>query len=46
MRGRTKEVIDKIEDNSLDFPHIDGDHALRGITIDVIKFLPKIKMVA
>ena len=43
LRGRTKEVVDEIEDNSLDFAYIDGDHTLRGITIDLIKLLPKIK---
>ena len=43
LRGRTKEVIDAIPDNSLDFAYIDGDHTLRGITIDLIKLLPKIK---
>jgi hypothetical protein len=43
LRGRTKEVIDRIPDNSLDFSYIDGDHTLRGITIDLIKLLPKIK---
>jgi hypothetical protein len=43
LRGRTNEVIDNIEDDSLDFAYIDGDHTLRGITIDLIKILPKIK---
>jgi hypothetical protein len=43
LRGRTKEVIDKIPDESLDFAYIDGDHTLRGITIDLIKLLPKMK---
>jgi Methyltransferase domain len=43
LRGSTKEVIDVIPDNSLDFAYIDGDHTLRGITIDLIKLLPKIK---
>jgi len=43
LRGRTQEVIDAIPDNSLDFAYIDGDHTLRGITIDLIKVLPKIK---
>lgn len=44
LRGRTKEVIEKIPDESLDFAYIDGDHTLRGITIDLIKLLPKIKV--
>jgi len=43
LRGRTKEVVDEIPDESLDFAYIDGDHTLRGITIDLIKLLPKIK---
>ncbi|WP_336365468.1 class I SAM-dependent methyltransferase [Marinobacter sp. C2H3] len=43
LRGRTKEVIEKIPDESLDFAYIDGDHTLRGITIDLIKLFPKIK---
>jgi hypothetical protein len=43
LRGRTKEVIHKIPDESLDFIYIDGDHTLRGITIDLITLWPKIK---
>lgn len=43
LRGRTKEVVDSIEDESLDFVYIDGDHTLRGITIDLIMILPKVK---
>lgn len=43
LRGCTKDVIDDIPDNSLDFVYIDGDHTLRGITIDLIKLFPKIK---
>jgi len=43
LRGRTKEVIDAIPDGSLDFAYIDGDHTLRGITIDLITLYSKIK---
>lgn len=43
LRGRTSEVIDHIPDESLDCAYIDGDHTLRGITIDLIKLFPKIK---
>jgi hypothetical protein len=43
LRGETKNVVDKIPDSSLDFAYIDGDHTLRGITIDLISLLPKIK---
>lgn len=42
LRGRTKEVIATIPDNSLDFAYIDGDHTLRGITVDLTKVLPKV----
>jgi hypothetical protein len=43
LRGRTKDVINEIEDDSLDFVYIDGDHTLRGITLDLILTLPKVK---
>lgn len=43
LRGRTKDVIDNIPDDSLDFVYIDGDHTLRGITLDLIKLFPKIR---
>ncbi len=43
LKGRTSAVIDEIPDQSLDFAYIDGDHTLRGITIDLIQVLPKIK---
>jgi hypothetical protein len=43
LRGTTKDVIHNIPDNSLDFAYIDGDHTLRGVTIDFIKVLPKMK---
>ncbi|MCR8958376.1 class I SAM-dependent methyltransferase [Variovorax sp. S2] len=44
LRGRTKEVVGEIPDESLDFAYIDGDHTLRGITIDLIKMWPKIRL--
>ena len=43
LRGRTKDMVGSIPDGSLDFAYIDGDHTLRGITIDLIKVLPKMK---
>lgn len=43
LRGCTKDIVDTIPDGSLDFAYIDGDHTLRGITIDLIKMWPKIK---
>lgn len=43
LRGRTTEVIGCIPDQSLDFAYIDGDHTLRGITLDLISLFPKVK---
>jgi predicted O-methyltransferase YrrM len=43
LRGTTAEKIESIEDGSLDLAYIDGDHTLRGISIDLIKVFPKIK---
>lgn len=44
LRETTSEAVKHIPDKSLDFAYIDGDHTLRGITIDLIKMLPKIKL--
>jgi methyltransferase family protein len=43
LRGRTTEVIDRIPDCSLDFAYVDGDHSLRGITIDLLRVYPRIR---
>lgn len=43
LRGKTTEVIHQIENESLDFAYVDGDHTLKGITIDLINIWPKIK---
>lgn len=43
LRGKTTEVIDKIAENELDFAYVDGDHTLKGISIDLIRLFPKIK---
>jgi len=43
LRGTTKDMIDQIPDQSLDFAYVDGDHTLRGMTIDLIRVLPKMK---
>lgn len=43
LRGKTTEVADSIDDNSLDFVYVDGDHTLRGITIDLIRMFPKVR---
>ena len=43
LRGRTTEVIDQIPDRSLDFAYVDGDHTLRGITVDLLRVYPKVR---
>lgn len=43
LRGTTREVAEAIPDGSLDAVYIDGDHTLRGITIDLIRMLPKLR---
>lgn len=43
LRGRTKDVAGAIPDGALDFAYIDGDHSLRGVTIDLQKMLPKVR---
>ena len=37
LRGKTTEVIQQIPEGSLDFAYIDGDHTLKGITIDLVR---------
>jgi len=44
LRGKTTEVIEQIPDGELDFAYIDGDHTLKGISIDLIRLFPKIKV--
>jgi hypothetical protein len=43
LRGRTTDVVASIPDGSLDFAYIDGDHSLRGITIDLWLMWPKVR---
>lgn len=42
LRGTTSEVADSIQAESLDFIYIDGDHTLRGITIDLLQLWDKV----
>ena len=44
LRGKTTDVIDEIPDGALDFAYVDGDHTLRGITIDLVNVFPKIRV--
>jgi Methyltransferase domain len=43
LRGRTIDVIDQIPDGALDLAYIDGDHTLRGITLDLATVYPKVR---
>ncbi len=43
LRGKTADVVDRIRDGELDFAYIDGDHTLRGITIDLFRIYSKVK---
>ncbi len=43
LRGKTVDVIDNIPDQSLDFAYIDGDHTLKGITVDLTCVYPKVR---
>src|SRR6266568_8067711 len=44
LKGRTSAVIDEIPDQSLDFAYIDGDHTLKGITVDLTCVYPKVRV--
>lgn len=44
LRGKTTEVINHIGNETLDFAYIDGDHTLKGISIDLIAVWSKIKI--
>lgn len=44
LEGRTADVCCRLPDRCLDFAYIDGDHTLRGITIDLIRVWPKVKV--
>ena len=43
LKGTTTNVISQINDESLDFVYIDGDHTLKGISIDLINTWDKVK---
>ena len=37
-------MVDQIPDGDHDFVYIDGDHTLRGITVDLTRLFPKVKV--
>jgi len=43
LRGTTAEVVDQLDDASLDAVYVDGDHTLRGITLDLTLMRPKVR---
>ena len=43
LEGTTSEVARQLPDSQLDFAYVDGDHTLRGITLDLICIWPKLK---
>jgi Methyltransferase domain/Sulfotransferase family len=43
LRGCTKDVIDQIPDGELEFAYVDGDHTLRGVTVDLVRVFPKLR---
>ncbi|MDQ3889803.1 MAG: class I SAM-dependent methyltransferase [Actinomycetota bacterium] len=43
LRGKTSEVIDQVPDEGLDLAYVDGDHTLRGVTVDLVKLFPKVR---
>jgi hypothetical protein len=43
LQGATSEVSHHLPNRGLDFAYIDGDHTLRGITIDLIRIWPKLR---
>ena len=43
IRDTTKNAVRSIDDASLDFVYVDGDHTLRGITLDLLSILSKVR---
>lgn len=43
LRGTTVEKINEVKDASLDFVYVDGDHSLKGVSIDLIRSWSKVK---
>ncbi|MCB1076642.1 MAG: class I SAM-dependent methyltransferase [Verrucomicrobiae bacterium] len=43
LRQTTREAAGELAEGSLDFVYVDGDHTLRGITIDLVSMFSKVK---
>jgi methyltransferase family protein len=43
LRGTSREVADQIDNETVYFVDVDGDHTLRGITIDCLNIWKKVR---
>jgi predicted O-methyltransferase YrrM len=43
LRGKTSEVAERLPEAGLDFAYVDGDHTLRGVTVDLVQLYPKVR---
>lgn len=43
IKMKSEEAADLFEDESVDFIFIDGDHSVKGVMTDLIKYVPKVK---
>ena len=43
LRSKSVVAAKMVEDETLDFVYIDGDHTAKGITIDLFVWVPKVK---
>jgi predicted O-methyltransferase YrrM len=44
LRAKSNDVVDQFEDGSLDFINIDGNHLYDAIAMDVIQYVPKVRV--
>lgn len=42
-REKSCDVADRLEEGSLDFLHIDGDHTFDAVVLDIVRYVPKVK---
>lgn len=43
LRGHSVKMSEKVEDESLDFIYLDGDHSYEGVLADLMAWVPKVK---
>lgn len=43
LRMTSMEAVDRFEDSSVDFVHIDGDHRFDTCVQDIVRYVPKVK---